>query len=141
MRSQGGGAGSAGPNAAELEYSRLCGAVSLQLYQGETERKTAQTTEFATATVGPGSASFFPGLRPTAATKARGKTQGSRVSGGTHQVSYVSMTKALTSAQGFSTLARKWRFQGRSLGRLTTTPNMPRSNVVGRILAQLLADG
>ena len=136
MRSEGGGTGSASPNAAELGYSSLCGAVSLQLYQGQTERKAAQTTEFAAATVGPRSASSFPGLRPTAATKARGKTQGSRESGGTHQVGYVSMTDALTSAQGFSTLARKWRFQGWSLGRLTTTPNMPRSNVAGRILPQ-----
>ena len=33
---------------------------------------------------------------------------------------------APTSAQGLSALARKWRYEGRSLGRRTTTPDMPR---------------
>lgn len=36
------------------------------------------------------------------------------------------MMGAPTSAQGLSALARKWRYEGRSLGRRTTTPDMPR---------------
>lgn len=50
---------------------------------------------------------------------------------GTHHVCDVAKTRTLTSALGLSSLARNWCFQGRGLGRLTTIPNMPRSNVMG----------